>query len=688
MAELHQWTMSDIMNSDIQASEVAFCYRNMIPLPEAIIPPMNSDRPTDLGWDAFPNHLQMALNSMMGYPISKQCNWEYQIKKNKHGRNVIVIQSSLGYCVVELGHCHKDESHWDKTSLVVSLQPSNDPLKRGEFRTKCLLHDHSKLYTCVETAELIRAHVGYIKSTHVPRSCSRYSIRDIFEEMTAIEQAVFECTATDTDISALVLKLMKQFRPDRPFVCHDYSRKQSRFHEFNGTYWTEHQDEIAVARFISSSVSKALNEFAIKYSDYLSSDSMDNQALKSTFRIIDSRVNHYNSQMNVLMFFAREIDDKDFYDKLNRNPMLLCFEDVVLDLSTMTTRAGEPEDFISISTGYPFPTDAAPKDRETIEDFFAKVFPDEDTRDYVVRALAYCLCGNRDPNLSFMLTGHGSNGKSILEALMCAALGRYAIRIDPARFVTGKSDPRTGDPFMMSWQGARIAFTSNPDDTQHLSVSSYKRLMGGEVHHARPLYSNKLYKIILGHRLFMLVNELLPLSSGTDGGAQSRIRVVPMQSRFTSEQTEVNPRDNIYASDSTLKSRAIELRGALMIYLLNHFDPQWNGLSSTLVHEASSVYLGDNNSVALYLHRSLVKSDISSIVSVRKELYKRYKCGSSKCTDFGSFANNVRKWVQDQRHGSYVERHQIVTTTGMRTCRRNVLIGWTILPFDGEHGSN
>lgn len=63
---------------------------------------------------------------------------------------------------------------------------------------------------------------------------------------------------------------------------------------------------------------------------------------------------------------------------------------------------------------------------EEINDFFAKLFPDEEVRNYMWRLLASCLKGKNDEEEFYNWVGSGGNGKSKLVELMRITFGDYA----------------------------------------------------------------------------------------------------------------------------------------------------------------------------------------------------------------------------------------------------------------------
>jgi phage/plasmid-associated DNA primase len=72
----------------------------------------------------------------------------------------------------------------------------------------------------------------------------------------------------------------------------------------------------------------------------------------------------------------------------------LGFENGVFDLYAGEFREGRPEDLVSLSTGVSFESEPGISLEEEIMDFFSKVFPDEELREYALGRLASFLSGD------------------------------------------------------------------------------------------------------------------------------------------------------------------------------------------------------------------------------------------------------------------------------------------------------
>ena len=147
--------------------------------------------------------------------------------------------------------------------------------------------------------------------------------------------------------------------------------------------------------------------------------------------------------------------DSKFNEKINTNLDLIGLNNCVIDLkhqvgdeTKIMFREGIPDDFITISMGYELPIERGDlpmsyeevfnniKDKQVdneftqlgldLDDFFLKVLPYEDVREYTLRFLSSCLSGEVTEHKFYMWTGSGGNGKSLLVKLLQHTLGDYS----------------------------------------------------------------------------------------------------------------------------------------------------------------------------------------------------------------------------------------------------------------------
>jgi putative DNA primase/helicase len=191
-----------------------------------------------------------------------------------------------------------------------------------------------------------------------------------------------------------------------------------------------------------------------------------------------------------------------------------------LDLSTGVARpVGETEYPMHI-TGAHFDPEAR---SEVWEDFLARILPNEHVRQFVQRLVGYSLIGEVREHVMPIFTGEGANGKGTLRDALLAALGDYALEVDPELLMVRHNARHA--TFLMELMGRRLVFCSETNRDRRFNESEMKRLVGGE-----PIQANRMRENPItfkpSHTLIMCTNHL-PKVSGDDPATWRRILVVP-----------------------------------------------------------------------------------------------------------------------------------------------------------------
>jgi len=157
------------------------------------------------------------------------------------------------------------------------------------------------------------------------------------------------------------------------------------------------------------------------------------------------------------------------------------------------------------------------------DQMMGRLFPDKNTRQYVMKSLAYAVSGEADLQEFFIWVGSGANGKSTLIEAISYALGDYAVTLDPNSFIRKNSAAISND--IARLRGARLCVTSETPAGAILDVALIKRLVGGDKISARFLYQEE-FEFSNKAIIFMLTN-FMPVFDGADGGFVRRVRIVP-----------------------------------------------------------------------------------------------------------------------------------------------------------------
>ena len=181
--------------------------------------------------------------------------------------------------------------------------------------------------------------------------------------------------------------------------------------------------------------------------------------------------------------------DSEFNKKINTNLNLVGLNNCVIDLkyqvgdeTKIMFREGIPDDYITISMGYDLPIERGDlpmsyeevldhiKDKQIdseftqleldLDDFFKKVLPYEDVREYTLRFLSSCLSGEVNEHKFYMWTGSGGNGKSLLVKLLQHTLGDYSKTLDVSYITKERGGSSNASPELEAIKHARFVSLS------------------------------------------------------------------------------------------------------------------------------------------------------------------------------------------------------------------------------------
>lgn len=199
---------------------------------------------------------------------------------------------------------------------------------------------------------------------------------------------------------------------------------------------------------------------------------------------------------NNIMREARELFyDKDFLDKLDQNPYLLCFNNYVIDFKNKIHRKGQPDDYISKCTNIDYIPIEVVQAKHThtvaeIEQFFEQLFPDRNLRKYMWEHLASCLIGTIINQTFTIYKGSGRNGKSKLVEVMGRGLGSYKGTV-PITLITQKRNTiGSTSSEVAQLMGVRYAVMQEMSKGDKMNEGIMKEITGGDPIQARALFKD------------------------------------------------------------------------------------------------------------------------------------------------------------------------------------------------------
>jgi P4 family phage/plasmid primase-like protien len=368
---------------------------------------------------------------------------------------------------------------------------------------------------------------------------------------------------------ALYTKYMEKF------IC--ASIKANLWYEFRNNRWYPIHDGYTLKKEISESFVNEYLQLVSKYSlkaiklSGVEKDEIQQKAVKTQSivkKLMDISFKEKIMKEATILFY-----DPDFEKKLNENYDILGFTNGVYDLANSEFREGRPDDYISISTNvdyYPF-VESNPFAQKMLK-FFREILPNEEVRKYLLLSLATCVAGHNREEKCRIVTGSGSNGKSLLFSLVQQALGDYYISC-PITIITRKrNSSNQASPELLRLKGVRCGCFQETDDGEKLNVGILKEITGNDSFMVRGLYSDPI-EIKPQVKFFLACNQL-PEVPSTDGGTWRRLRVVDFKSKFT--ENPVKP--NEFMIDNTLKQRIKDWAPLFASYMVHLYVTDYKHL--------------------------------------------------------------------------------------------------------------
>jgi len=363
---------------------------------------------------------------------------------------------------------------------------------------------------------------------------------------------------------------------------------------------------------------------------------------------------------NVMKECNEKFYDENFTDMLNQRSDLIACNNCVIELRNypgnevipgelprVYIRKGRPDDYISFvagkdgdlepinmeydaRTGRLTPFDPNTPEQIILNDFFTKVFPNENLRRYVLTLLAACLEGNNREQKFYIMTGGGGNGKSVLINLMRFTFGEYQTSLNTAALTRKRPESGAANPDIITLKSKRFIYMQEPDEGEKLNTARIKQFTGGDIVEARGLFADQEKFKIMG-RIFFSTNDLPPVTT-MDGGTWRRMEVLPFVSAFKPKgHAEINPAKNVFEMDPNLedKFKQPSMRAAFLRLLLHYWEERYLkvGLSSPpeCVLEAINNYKADNDSFVGFANETLIREQgASATLSEISVAYKKW----------------------------------------------------------------
>jgi P4 family phage/plasmid primase-like protien len=343
-------------------------------------------------------------------------------------------------------------------------------------------------------------------------------------------------TATEHDVAQVVYA---KYRDE--FKC--ASVKQNDWFQYVGHIWKNTESGVDLLARLSSDVAKL---FLIKEREALNAiENLDAERDKDIVNKYEKDLKNYHQirlrlkttsfKENVMRECKVLFRDPRFLENLDNNKHLIAFTNGVFDTQTRDFRPGKPDDYISFCTNVPYAVDTQYHEFACwgeVKAFLESILPRPSVRTYFLNTMATCLSGETNQRFHIM-TGSGSNGKSMLMKLMLASMGDYGYAADIAIFTQKRGQAGAAAPQMVRMRGRRFVTMSEPDEGEPLASALLKFLTGSDKVTCRDLYagSKQMVEFEIMCKFFLSCNEKPPVRT-VDGGTWRRIKVVDFPNKF------------------------------------------------------------------------------------------------------------------------------------------------------------
>jgi len=215
-------------------------------------------------------------------------------------------------------------------------------------------------------------------------------------------------------------------------------------------------------------------------------------------------------------------------DAWDPDPWILGCENGLVDLRTGALRVGRPEDMVSRSTRLDYdPRATCPRwDRFLVEVFAG----DEDLISWFARLIGASLVGTSKELLAVHY-GTGNNGKSVaFRTLGREMAGDYSLEVAVETLLNANRTAGAPTSDLMRLRGARLAFTSEPEQGAKFKGGVLKRLASIDLMTGRELHGRQ-EEWPPSHTLHLATNHL-PAADDASEGFWRRIALIPWTVRF------------------------------------------------------------------------------------------------------------------------------------------------------------
>lgn len=384
---------------------------------------------------------------------------------------------------------------------------------------------------------------------------------------------------------------------------------------------------------------------------------------------------------NIIADAAYYYRDARLHNKLDANKSLLNTANCLIDFSNnnknnrqVYIRDPMPEDFITkrITVGYNKKFHKGHKRIKLIEDFFRKVFPDEETRYRSCIIFASFLVGGNKDKKIYIMSGPKDSSKStfkmfFLDRILNNEPEGYARDAPVEALIRGNRNSSQANPELAQAKNCKVVTFTEPEKDVTFEASMIKRITGGDTSFGRGLYENG--GSIKSTFKYVIQCNTIPILKSYDLPALERFFIIPFLSKFSDnapESEEEQWAKRIFPKDDTMQDNTGKYAEAMFWYILQ-FIPKYfeEGIKPSAEMTAKiNEYVSRNDIYMEFILSDIVKHE-DSYLSTR-ELVSAYREWHKKTYSGGTYPSST-----DLKESllSRLDNVQIVNRNGIESIR-------------------
>lgn len=327
----------------------------------------------------------------------------------------------------------------------------------------------------------------------------------------------------------------------------------------------------------------------------------------ANMKIINGAYRHFGQSdvcNGVIAFLNAYYEKADLDTIMDTNKNLFAFTDGVYDCETNVFRPIQPQDYISLTTGYPYPKIKNEAVRKEIMKTFMSIFDDEETSKYVLRVCASCLLGLNRWEEVYIFNGVGGNGKGVVSDLLETTLGDYFYTAEATLFTKSAERKDQPNPALIEARYKRVLMVSEPETEDTIKVGIFKKISGKDKMECRTLFQKTLTRYVPMYKPIFQTNTIPQLSS-LDGGGIRRVVVIRFPNQFVAKEKISKPNHRLGDPDvKDIKCKSVEWRDEFMLMLTEIYAEikEFKSLPRPKnIEDATSDYIDTNNTLKEWL---------------------------------------------------------------------------------------